>query len=309
MKMFLSLTGVFFAVCIGCALAGTCLCSLFIHSALLVAGQPPASVPGGLVLAALCSSCAFAAFAAQFFMVTYTIRHPGSRFSSAAACFVWGAVAWLGIIPFCVYESDRQWTPLEIWQSEIPSRKYFRPDRDGVFFYSAVYPETETGDGIFIDLEGFTGSESRVLRIENVALDVTAARPFSDLLILKSLRNPPFLKKSFSAFDLLRLQAVKYVSAGFLSWLQFASVGLALFSLVGLRRVFKWRLLNTAAVTVGLFAVCAVNAAYHSGRYFYLSEASGLPLWLLNGVLFAICAVIGIVLAVFRVDPNREPKS
>lgn len=306
MKTFVSLLGVFFVVCVGGAILGMCLCLLYTHATLLVAGQPVSAVPNGLPLVFLLCSCAVAAVLSCVFLVNYTIRHPKNVFVHVLSFVVLAILSWGVVIPCCLYASDYLMKDVSVENDSLPSRRYFRPDSDGIFFYSAVFPETSTGDGLYIDLSGFTGTKSGVLRIEQAPVNKLAAAPFSDLLIRDTLQLPEPVLSLLSVCRVAGANAVQAVRDGWRGWVSFATVGIAFMSLLGLRRLFRWRLLNCLSVLIGFFCVFAINSIYFLGWNGQIFAGLTIPLWLMNCIVSGIFICLGILLAIFRPDPNME---
>ena len=306
MKTFVSLLGVFFVVCIMGTIFGFCTCLLYAHTTLLVAGQPVSSVPDGAPLFYLLASCAVAAAVSCVFLVNYTIRYPKNALVHALSFVFIGLVAWLAVIPCCVNYAGKAAAKIEEQERPLPSRRYFRPDGDGIFFYSAIFPETDSGNGLYIDLNGFTSSKSGVLRIEQAPINRNASAPFCDLLIRNTMKSPKIAKPFLSVFRQFALNAATALKNGWKSWLMFATFGLACMSLLGLRRIFRWRLLNCMGVFVGFCSIVALNALYLSGWNGTITSGIIIPSWLMNCIISCVSTCVGIVLAIFRTDPNRE---
>lgn len=306
MKAFVSLLGVFVAVCVGGAVLGLCACLLHTNATLLVAGQPALPMQNGLPLVYLLASCAVSAAISCLFLVNHTIRHPKNALVHALSLVFTTLLAWGAVIPCCLHSAGILAERTGGRAEPLPSRRYFRPDSDGIFFYSTVFPETSTGDGLYIDLSGFTGTRSGVLRMEQAPINRTAAEPFSDLLVRDTLGTPEIIRPLFPLLGQAGTYAANALKGGWKSWLMFASIGAALMSLLGLRRLFRWRLLNCTAVLTGFCGILAVNAAYFSGWSGQVSAGISIPMWLMNCIICAVLACLGIILAVLRADPNME---
>ena len=54
-------------------------------------------------------------------------------------------------------------------KSSMPSSKYFRPDGEGIFFYSSVNDDKATANGIYIDIAGFAKSKTGVVKLDNIS--------------------------------------------------------------------------------------------------------------------------------------------
>ncbi|MBO5137061.1 MAG: hypothetical protein J6B81_00995 [Spirochaetaceae bacterium] len=306
MKSFATQILAFLFICIGGAILGLSLCLLYIHATQIIAGQSVGYVPDGLPLVCLLYSCAVVAFFSCVFLINYTIRHPQKKIPQLLAFCLVMLIAWGFVIPFCLNKADSlQQNIVMQEETALPSRKYFRPDTDGVFFYSNVSPDTETADGIYIDTSGFTGSKSGIIPLKQVPINKDVALPFSDLLIRDTLQLPQIVKPILNGINVLCKNAVN-ATQGLLSWLIFSTMGLALGSLFGLRSVFRWRLLNCLSVLICFVGIISTNIAYYMGWPGVFFGIVEIPLWVMNCIISGVFICLGTVLAIFRPDPNME---
>lgn len=306
MKTFFSLLGVFIGVCLCGAFIGFCTSYLYTHATLLIAGQPVSAVSDGTPLFCFLVSLAASAVFSYIFLVNYTIRYPKNIFAHVFSFIFITLIAWLIVIPFCVKHADKTASRIIEKETSIPSKKYFRPDTDGIFFYSAIYPETNTADGVYIDLNGFTNSKSGVLRIEQAPINKNVAKPFSDLLIKNTLTPPAIVEPLIPLLQIIANNTLTAIKGGWKSWLAFSSIGLAFMSILGLRRLFRWRFLNSVVALIGFLLILGINIVYFAGWDGLITTGVLIPSWLMNCIISCFFFLIGILLAIFRPDPNTE---
>ena len=306
MKTFFSLLGVFISVCLCGALIGFCTSFLYTHATLLIAGQPVSVISDGTPLFCFLVSLAVSAVFSYIFLVNYTIRHPRNVFGHIFGFIFITIIAWLIVIPFCVKTADETTSKIVQKETSLPSKKYFRPDTDGIFFYSAVHPEDNTADGLYIDLSGFSNSKSGVLRVEEAPINMQVARPFSDLLIKNTLTPPVIVKPLIPVLQIIADKTLEALKGGWKSWIAFSSIGLAFMSILGLRRLFRWRLLNSTVALLAFAGILLVNIIYFSGWDGIITTGVTIPMWLMNCIIACLFSFLGIILAITRPDPNLE---
>ena len=137
---------------------------------------------------------------------------------------------------------------------------------------------------------------------------------FSDSLILDTLEMPPALSLLVSRGSLLWTIFNRCASGSFIGWLCFASLGLALLGVCGLRKLSVWRLVNVLFALIATGGIITFNVIGYTNHAFVQMENSlitsmgavpfikristvGNPLVILGNILaFVILVVIGIVL-------------
>ena len=97
---------------------------------------------------------------------------------------------------------------------------------------------------------------------------------------------------------------------GILSYCLFAILGLALSSVIGLSRISNWRLMNATYVLCGFILIIVINTVLYSGIiYNKINISITVQKWLpiaINGVIFLVFTLIGILNLVNKENPNRE---
>ena len=165
---------------------------------------------------------------------------------------------------------------------------------------------TKTANGVSFTLDSLDNASDESRLLENAPLIKSDIVPFSDVLIYNTLSRSKLVKIALPALHLNQQAALTALKGGVISWLTFASWGLALCTLIGVRRLFHWRLLNFIAVQIGFIAICAVNLYYSWGWNGNLFGAVTIPSWMMNCIIAAVLSCTGILLSIFRPDPNME---
>ena len=197
----------------------------------------------------------------------------------------------------------------------VLSPGYFRHEGDDFIFYYSFVDENNVADGMCIIPEA---KNQHVQTFSAVALPLKA--DFSDNLIKDTVDMPQSVSTLVRYFRLLIQIAHKEFSEGFLVWLSFATISLALLSVAGLRHVSKWRLINVlmlicATVCIVVFNIFAyTESAMESVKNTVNGIASFLPsknpfAAIVNVLIFVLFTIIGFVIDIHRkseTDPNAE---
>lgn len=243
------------------------------------------------------------------FIVIYTIRYPQNGLARIITYTVLFLLAWLLIIPLCVHFFD-QLAKVQIFEpkNQLLTAHYFREDNGQLYYYSSVDSATRTANGVAFKLDDIASSVDDSILLENAPLIQSDIQPFSDALVYDTLSTSRLIDTFLPAIYNTRDAAISSVEGGVLTWLAFSTWGLALYSLIGLRRLFQWRLLNFCGVLLGFLGVCTLNLSYYWGWDGDLFGLVRLPNWLANCIIAAVLSCLGILLAIFRPDPNMEPE-
>ena len=122
---------------------------------------------------------------------------------------------------------------------------------------------------------------------------------------------PPIVRIIVYAVKQLRYQASEAILGGVLSWVCFASLGAALFSVFLLRTLSQYKLVNCIIVVFSALGILGVNVAYFELPVFASFRDSGAswgalsafvsepPLVALNIGVFLAFTIIGIVNQMF----------
>lgn len=309
MKNIASLVGVFLGVIIFGAILGFSITLLFIHATNLVVGGASGGIQMKQLLSVLLLWAGTATVTTSTFIVIYTIRYPQNGLARIITYTVLFLLAWLLIIPLCVHFFD-QLAKVQIFEpkNQLLTAHYFREDNGQLYYYSSVDAATRTANGVAFKLDDIASSVDDSILLENAPLIQSDIQPFSDALVYDTLSTSRLIDTFLPAIYNTRDAAISSVEGGVLTWLTFATWGLALYSLIGLRRLFQWRLLNFCGVLLGFLGVCTLNLSYYWGWDGDLFGLVTLPNWLANCIIAAVLSCLGILLAIFRPDPNMEPE-
>ena len=255
----------------------------------------------------------------QLLLILYVIRHPRCQLISLFIYILFGALSWLVIIPTDLklisrYESDTIKTRVEATSPGI-----FRKEESGVYYYSKINPNG-TAEGIFLDTTGFLGQEGAALPLFNEPVKNESSFPYSDILIKNSLQPPQLVTYPLSIYNALLTAAQYSVSQGFLAWLTFATLGLALLSVYGIQFVSSWKLANVAYVICSAMAVLLVNYLHYMNLMpsvlkeiaASLSRLTGIKdslLIAINLAITALCAASGTFMGIYRNKDNSSMES
>lgn len=307
MKTIVSLIGVFFAVIIVGAIMGSGLSLLFVYATNLVIGVGSEGVSRDFALTLLCLWSGAATIASSLFIIVYSIRYPQNGIARIITYTVLTVVSWVVIIPLCVSFASR-FSSSEVSKQKAPliSPNYFRQDEGVLYYYTFVNNLTETVKGVSFELSDISSSLDGSKVLDNAPIMKSDIEPFSDVLIYDTLPIIQYIDIVLPALNHTKEAALAALKDGPLSWLLFATWGVALYALIGIRRLFHWRLLNSWGVLLGYIGICFLNLCYFSGWDGNIFDFVTLPCWLLNCIIAAILSCIGIILAIFRPDPNVE---
>ncbi|WP_407428378.1 hypothetical protein [Treponema sp.] len=202
----------------------------------------------------------------QVLLILYSIRHPEKHLLSLALYFVFGLLSWLVFIPTDMQLLTKYYDGHDILSARTTavSSGVFREEENGVFYYSRI-DESYNADGLFIDTTGFLDSDSTVLPFFDVPVNNNSAYPYSDVLIKNSLQPPALVKYPLAVYNALLTAAEYSSSLGFLSWLCFATLGLALLSVYGCQFASSWKLANVSLVLAVTMTILFVNYLYYMG--------------------------------------------
>ena len=246
----------------------------------------------------------------QVLLVFYLIRHPSQHILSLVFYLVFGAISWLVLVPTDLHLISRYESDLITTRLESSSAGVFRKEESGVFYYSRI-DEDGSADGIFFDTTGFSGSEGEVIPFFDMPVKNESAFPYSDILIKNALQPSPLVTYPLAVYNALLTAGAYSASLGFISWLAFASLGLALLAVYGVQFLSSWKLANVISVFVVVLAIVAVNYLYYMNILpaplkevaAKLSEFTGAkdPLIILVNLIFAVLlTAFGIFMGIYR---------
>ncbi len=255
----------------------------------------------------------------QILLILYIIRHPGCQIISLIIYAVFGLLSWLVFIPadlklIARYESD-----VVSCRVEAASTGVFRKEANGVYYYTRI-DEDGSADGLFLDTTGYLGQEGAVVPLFDIPVKNESAFPYSDILIKNSLQPPVLVTYPLSVYNALLTAAQYSSSLGFLSWLAFASIGLALLTVYGIQFMSSWKLANVTFVICFAVGILFINYLYYMNILpdilkevaERLANFTGLkdPLIVLINIIIALlCVGIGIFMGIYRLRSGLAMES
>lgn len=222
-----------------------------------------------------------------------------------------GVFTWLVLIPFSLgslpdlkLESENAALRRNETSAEI-----FRKYDDGIYYNSRILPGG-TADGIFIDTSESAG-EKEFKSYYDSPVSNDAAFPYSDILVKDALEPPKYVSYPVALYMSLLSAAENSRAKGFLSWLFFASFGLALLSTYGLHYLSSWRLFSVFAVAIGQILIIFINYFYFMGfipsglkelesMLSKVIPADNSLVLVVNFLIAALLAVFGFFMGIYR---------
>ncbi len=189
------------------------------------------------------------------FMAFYFIRH--SEFSKFQL-IVYGIfylLVWILMMPGILsLNGSHKMKDAAAQDGNTLSPGYFREYDQYVFYYSKV-DSHNVASGVCIDKKA---GRDGVYVFKDVKLS-RERNGFTDSLIQESIDIPIGIK--FIVSTISRYSSIIQVefSKGFFRWICFCTLGLALFSVIFLRNVTEWRLVNVVLIFFMMFVVIFIN--------------------------------------------------
>lgn len=306
----------FFVLSIVATLLSAMLFMVYMLCTHVVSGQSITSFDSVLFVEGMLSSAPFVMLASAMFMILYMIRHPYTHWLPLTVYAVLYTVAWLLFIPavFSLENHfDEQGIVSNVEYGHL-SPDYFR-NSDGLVFYYSQVQKDNLANGVCIDL---TDSYGKVYSFSNVRLPGSNG-DFIDSLVKSAVGMSPVMSAIMKCLENLADVARLSILGGYLRWITFATIGLALMSVVGLRRVSRWRLVNVAfvvafSVFIFVFNVFCYTSSPISGAVSfmngYLSKVFPMAnpfAFLCNIVLAFALGLTGLLIDIIH-GPEEDPE-
>ena len=293
---------------------GTCLCA-FIYSLYslctnLVAGEKLPFFSTHYFMNGIFKFLPFVVILSGLFMCFYLIRHP---MKSGLPVMTYGALymaAWIFLMPLNFsylqkFAKDEKASAQPVVKNLL-SEGYFRQGESGNIFYFTDVTRDNLGDGVCINM---VSPDKNVYTFSGVDLRTAnfSGDEFSDVLIQETVEMPKTMSVLAHWFSTFMNIAGQAFSGGFFAWLCFASISLALVSVVGMTRLSRWRLKNALWVVVASLGIIVLNVLIYTQSFFepvsaFLEGAvSKIPqvknplVVLVNFVIFIVFFIIGLV--------------
>ncbi len=241
------------------------------------------------------------------FMGMYLIRHSSRSWLPILTYIVLYLFSWIVLMPFN-FNMYTTYSDSSIFQREEAqlSSGYFRKTGEGIIYYSDIDSEN-VGSGVFIDV---SDDSSTVYVFSDKKLPEN--RAFADELVKDNIQLPLFMSIVSVWFAAIIQAANRAYSDGFFSWMTFLSLGFALTSVVGVRHISKWRLINVHLLIICSFGIIAFNVwNFHPNfldpvKDLFLKMFSGLPgiknpfLLVVNALTTVCLSLVGLCIDIKR---------
>jgi len=307
MKQILRIIAAFFLICILGTVCGAFLFILYVQCTSYVAGSETVVFSLGMFEAGILKSFPVALMLSPLFMILYLIRHP-AKIGGAITFFIIQAFVWIFLFPFCARLLN--FDASVYFAKNVVSTGYFRRYGNFLYYYSNISPSYnrsfEVGSGIRFKLSDLSVTQVKKPElVEKEALRKNLT-DFSDSLA-EELLKPPLLIQGIQ--NLLALP--ERIAQNFDTWLNYfivLSMGLALMMLFFLRKLARWKLVDTLFVIISSVCILSVNSMYFNkldlfAKISYSAQEIlplGIPLILCLNVLFILIYTITAVLLLFR---------
>ena len=314
MKRTLSFIVIYFGSLLVCSLIFAMLFMLNCNLTMFVTGVSSSFFSMHFFMVGLLTCFPLVCVLTQILLILYFIRHPSNQLISLILYVIFGAISWLVLIPTDLhlvarYESDAISTRIEASSTGI-----FRNEGSGVYYYSSIDDEGNA-DGIYIDTLGFHSKQGTVIPFFDSKIHNESAFPYSDILIKDSLQPSEFVVFPLSVYNSLFTAANYSSSLGFLAWLAFASIGLALLSIYGFQFGSSWKLANVVYVICSAVFIIFINYFYYmnllpdvlkdvSAKLSSLTGTNNSLIILINLIITAIFVLFGVFMGIYRLKEN-----
>ena len=188
------------------------------------------------------------------------------------------------------------------------SSGYFRSTPDYIDYYISINPDGSS-EVLHISKAHSIIPDSQV-KTKTLYQNFGDYNSFSDSIIFDVFNTNPLSSSIKQDLRFLEYKMKEAYFNGFWSFVAFMSIGLALSSVIGLKRIAKWRLLNILNLVLAFCGIIFLNVLLYS-KNFYLTVSflSPAQTWLpivVNLVIGVVFIIIGILNSVLKLDPNRE---
>ena len=192
------------------------------------------------------------------------------------------------------------------------SSGYFRVSPDYIDYYISTNPDNSS-EILHIAKSGTGNSLSQIKIITqnlNLSNIDSLEEEFSDPIIQEVFESKSLFKNIKGGLYFLEEKMIAAFHNGFWHFVAFMSIGLALSSVIGLRRIAKWRLLNILNMALIFFVILFLNMVLYSQRFYetvsFLEPAKKWFPIVINLVIGVVFIIVGILNAALKLDPNRE---
>ncbi len=279
----------------------------------IVAGQGIASFSFAYFISGMLVTSPVILILTNVFMCLYMIRHGYNGILPTVFYVALYMLGWLVLIPLAFNASASYSAAKDsiLHKNEVLSSGYFRASGDKVLYYSFTGEES-LADGLVID---FDDTENSVQTFRSMR--IPDRHGFLDYLIESTIEMPPVTHTVVKYGSTLLSLSRSVYKKGFVYWLFFAFMGLALVSVSGLKRLSRWRLVNVVIIMalslcivlfnifsyMGLVEGSLFYAPVHAVNNFAKPLASVCNPFALFGNLlfFVVCTLVGVIVHFKRI--------
>lgn len=314
LKSSIKMSGAFFLICSVGTFLVACLYMIYSACTFLVAGDALDIFSKGFFIKGFVSTLPVCIGISNVLLALFLIRHPSDKVLPLITYILIGLFSWLALLPLTnklnLFVEGKFSEKQEV---HSVSENYFRRQDDKIIYLSSV--NEFSSDGVVIDLNArdhgvYSFTDTPFLPVES---------DFADSLIEETVSVPGFSK----IFVKHSLQLIKvgqeFLAKGYIAWLWFASFGLALVSLLGLRRLSSWRLINVFLILFFAIVLFEFNASYYCElefqkrilfmeqwffKFYFIPNPSAFFINILSSIIFT---AVGIICHLIRTP--RKPKT
>lgn len=196
-------------------------------------------------------------------LVFYFIRHPKISFLSTLIYFLLGFCVWLFLIPVVLPVFSTESTAETKAEGNCLSKGFFRSTEHSIDYITAFLSEG-SAEGVRITeekgIEKVLFDKGHLGNIENTFC--------IDPLFAQTIHLTPILKVLQDFFSFAQAEITYSLQRGYLYYLMFSSLGLALLSIFFVKRLSAWKLINVSIVVTIFVLICRINRSLFSAKGF-----------------------------------------
>lgn len=239
--------------------------SLVFLSFSMIAGEVLSFVRFSTFLHILVLCIPFSLVIACLGLVFYFIRHPRFALLPTILYFLIGLSVWIFAIPFLVPLPFAQEPAMEKKEGSRLSEFVFRSSESSIDYITLFLPDAGA-EGIRINRAG--KKEMQPVVFDETYLSQTSELFYADPVFEETVRLTPILEVLKDFFIFARTEVLNSLARSYISYLMFASFGLALLSIFFIKNINKWKLINVSLVVALFVLVCKLNREIFSANVF-----------------------------------------
>lgn len=258
----LKLVCTYFVVCILGSLIGGVIFMVYNLCSNMVAGQNSISFSGELFFHGILFFAPILIIFSGMFLVLYMIRHSINNIPALAVYVFLLLISWGIFIPL----GNNYILILESYESEYIDRQslstgYFRDYENDSFYFSQIDDEG-VASGVVID-----STANKAYTFKDLKPTIQSENNFTDNLVQTNVATPILLTTLVSKYKIFYEISKKASLSGVRTWLCFATIGFALISVVALKRLSHYRLINALVVLYVSFIIVGFNIVGYQSSF------------------------------------------